>query len=86
MSSHEKDVTIPDSFTLISATTVGSDTALPTGTRGLLVGVGGYLDVTMANGDQLDGLPLVPGLNPGKFAEVRTSTDTGAAQNVWAIT
>jgi len=75
----------PIDFELVSATTVGSDTALNPLCRGLLVGKAGFLNVTMQNGNQRNGVPFIEGTTPGFFAEVRTSTATGAARNVWAI-
>lgn len=87
--SPQKSVAIPEDFVLVSATTVASDTTLSTLTarpiRGLLVGTAGYLDVTMLNGEERDGVPFQAGINPGAFKIVRESVAVGAAANVWAI-
>ena len=55
---------------------------LPVGTRGLLVGTGGNMDVTIA-GVAHTGVPFIAGVTPGFFESVES---LGTAVNVWAVT
>lgn len=79
----EQLVLPPSDFVLVSSGEPGSTIPLPTGCRGLRVGTAGALNVTMSNGNQRDGLPMIVGDNPGLFSEVRATA--GGAQNIWAI-
>ena len=83
MTKYEKEVVPANDFILRAATTVGSDTDLTSNCRGLLVGTAGSLNVTMANGQERDGVPFIQGITPGNFRELRTG---GTAQNIWEIT
>lgn len=86
MPRHDKDISIPEDFVLLTATayTMGADIACPEGTRGLLVETAGVQDVTMANGEDRDLVPLVAGINPGRFSALRSDASNTAA-NIWAI-
>lgn len=77
----EAQVRPPRGFVLVSAGIPSTDIVLPDGTRGLLIGSAGALNVTI-DGVQLDGLPFQAGTNPGFFEVVRSG---GAASNIWAI-
>lgn len=72
----------PYDFVLVSTGAVGSDVALPLKCRGLLIGVAGNLNITMANGNTRDNVPFIEGINPGYFSVVRTG---GSATNIWAV-
>lgn len=82
MASYSKDITIPYTFVEMFANAPDSDVDCSPDCRGLLVRVGGTLNVTMANGDELDDLPVQAGRNAGRFAAVRTG---GTAQGIWEI-
>lgn len=75
----------PSDFVLVSATApTGTGTiALPDGCRGLLVGVGGVLNVTI-NGQNRDGIPFPIGVMPGFFTAIRRDAGNTAA-NIWAV-
>ena len=73
----------PRDYILVSATTVQSDTPAPAECRGVLVGQAGTLNVTMANGEDRNGLPCIQGIIPGDFAIIRAGGD---AENIWVIT
>lgn len=87
MPRHDKSIAIPEDFEQLEsgALTTGMDVACPEGTRGLLVGVAGVQDVTMENGEERDLVPLVAGINPGRFAAIRVDA-SNTAENIWAIT
>lgn len=72
----------PYDFILVSAGAVGSDVALPPKCRGLLIGVAGSLNVTMANGNTRNDIPFIEGINPGYFSTVKAG---GSATNIWAV-
>ncbi len=72
----------PVDFVLVSAGAPSSDVTLPNNCRGLLVGATGTINVTMANGERRDNLPIFQGQNPGRFAIVHGG---GNAENIWAI-
>ena len=78
-----KQVALPNDFVQIAAGVPSGTSTLSAYTRGLLVGVAGTLNVTMANGEQRNLVPMQAGINPGRFAEVR---DGGTAENVWEVT
>lgn len=75
----------PTDFVLVSTTApTGSGTIdLPEGCRGLLVGTGGLLNVTI-NGQNRDGVPFPVGVMPGFFTAVRRDAGNTAA-NIWAV-
>lgn len=81
----ESQVTPPTDFVLVSTTapTMGADITLPAGTRGLLVGTGGLLSVTLKSARR-DGVPFPVGLMPGSFVTVHTDAGNTAA-NIWAV-
>lgn len=83
---HEKSIAIPNDFEFQTAGpyTMGADIALPDNCRGLLVGVAGVQDVTMANDEDRDLVPLVAGINPGRFKALRSDA-SNTAENIWAI-
>ena len=72
----------PSDFILVNAGVPDADVTLPPGCRGLLVGTGGSLNVTMVNGEQRNAVPFFAGQNPGFFRTVRSGGD---AENIWAI-
>ena len=72
-------------YVRVAAGQVGSEVILPGGCRGLRVGVAGTLNVTMQDGTVCVGLPVFAGDNPGYFASIQTSTEQGAAENVWYL-
>lgn len=72
-----------EDFILVASAEPGSTVALPADCRGLLVGTAGGLNVTMRNGNERDSVPMIVGVNPGFFSEVRATA--GGAQNIWAI-
>lgn len=78
----EQYVIPPVDFTLVASGTVSTNTTLPAGCRGLLIGQAGTLNVTMENGSELDAMPFFQGQNPGFFGIVRSG---GTAENIWAI-
>lgn len=84
MARPEQSIIPPRTFQLISTGVPAQQETLPDGTRGLLVGVAGNLNVTMINDDELNNLPLIVGLNPGFFKVIRTGA-TSSAQNIWAV-
>lgn len=63
---------------------VAHDTSdnVPDGTRALLVGTGGTLNVTTLNGINIDGLVVPAGYNPISVRRVRTG---GTAADFWAL-
>lgn len=78
-----KQVALPNDFELVAAGVPSGTTALSAYCRGLLVGVAGTLNITMANGEERNGVPFQAGINPGRFSAVRTG---GTAENVWQVT
>lgn len=76
----EQFVLPPNDLISVSVPMSG-ETALPEGTRGLLVGTAGSLNVVI-NGTNRDGVPFVVGQNPGFFTALRPG---GTASNLWAI-
>jgi len=81
----ESFVIPPIDFVLVDAGEVDTETPLPANCRGILVGVAGFLNVVMQNGQERTALPFIEGLTPGFFATIKVSTGAGAAQNVWAV-
>jgi len=77
----EQYIIPPTDFILVASGTVGAPVALPTNTRGLLIGGAGTIDVTMVTGNAPNGLPVLAGIFPGFFISVDASTAT----NIWAI-
>ncbi|WP_296596469.1 hypothetical protein [Phenylobacterium sp.] len=60
-----------------------ASTPLPGGTcRGLLVGTAGTANVTDADGNASDSVPLQAGYNPLQLTHVRTG---GTATDIWAL-
>ena len=81
MARFEQRVIPIQDLSLVAAAVPASDVDLPTGTRGLLIGIGGLLNVTI-NGNDYDGVPFLAGVTPGAWERVRTGGD---ASNVWAV-
>lgn len=86
MPRHDKAISIPEDFVLLTtnAYTMGADIDCPEGCRGLLVETAGVQDVTMENDEDRDLVPLVAGINPGRFKALRADASNTAA-NIWAI-
>ena len=81
----ESSVQPPVDLILVHATTPDEEVVLPANCRGLLVGTGGILNVTI-NGDAKTSLPFTAGINPGFFQSVQASDGlSGPAANIWAI-
>jgi len=78
----EKYVSLPRSFSQVFSGTPDSEQTLSDECRGLLIGTAGSINVTMANGDVLTGLPVFAGINPGRFASIQTGGD---AENIWEV-
>lgn len=68
-------------LTLVATAVPSADLDLPAGTRGLVIGVAGTLNISIG-GEDHDGVPFQAGLQPGFFTRVRSG---GTAQNIWAI-
>lgn len=83
---HDKSVAIPNDFVLASAAayTAGPDIVAPPNCRGLLVGTPGAQDVTMQSGQTRDLVPMVAGINPGRFSAIRSDAANTAA-DIWFI-
>lgn len=83
---HDKSIAIPNDFVLatVAAYTAGGDINAPADCRGLLVGTAGVQDVTMQTGQTRDLIPLVAGVNPGRFKAIRSDAANTAA-NIWFI-
>ncbi len=72
----------PQDFVQLHAAAPAAPVACPEGTRGLLVGTAGTLNVTMTGGVERTGVPFPAGFTPGFFTVVRAG---GTAQNIWAV-
>lgn len=81
MTRTEQYVIPPVHFVQITATTPSGTTVLPRGTRGLLVGTAGTLNVRTLAGT-LSLLPFIEGVTPGLFTHVDAG---GTAINIWAV-
>lgn len=82
MASYEKEVALPDDFVQLVSGTPSTTYECSARCRGLLIGVGGTINVTMRNGETRSGIPVQAGIIPGRFASVLTG---GTVQNVWEI-
>jgi hypothetical protein len=76
---------IPSNFIAIDDGDVaGSGAELNAKCMGILSPEAGTLNVTMANGEEVDALPILAGINLGNFAEIRT-TASGAPTGMFQI-
>ncbi len=75
-------IDVPNDFALQSSGAPTGEIPLPDGTRGLLIGTAGSLNVTMQNGEIRVAVPFQVGINPGRFKSIQTG---GTAASVWAI-
>lgn len=82
MASSGQLVQPPVHFILVSAGVPSGTTTLQSNCRGLRIGTGGTLHVTMKNGEQCNNFPVFAGDNPGMFSEVRNG---GTATDIWQI-
>ncbi len=55
---------------------------IPDGTRALLVGTGGTINVTTLAGNNHDGVPVPTGIVPLSLKRIRTG---GTATDIWAL-
>ena len=81
---HDKAVRPPTDFVLLSATAPASTIAAPEGTRGLLIGTAGDLNITTKGGGDRDGVPFQLGITPIEITAIR-ATGMGSATNIWAV-
>lgn len=78
----EQYIIPPVDLILVAAGAVTTETPLPSGCRGLLVGTAGSLNVTI-NDSAKTSVPFLQGINPGFFQSVQASPS--GAQDIWAI-
>ena len=82
MSKRAEQWVIPiQDFVQIAPGVPATPTPCPENTRGLLIETAGTLNVTMANGQERDGVPFQQGYNVAFIAAVRAG---GTASNIWA--
>lgn len=85
MGLYGRDISVPKGYALLASGVPSGTIAIPQTPhpcRGLHVGTAGICDVVLETGVTLTGFPLIQGLNPGAFKELRGSSNTIA--NVWA--
>lgn len=80
---HDKAVRPPTDFVLLSSTAPATTIPAPEGTRGLLIGTAGALNITTKEGGDRDGVPFQVGMTPIEITAIR-ATPSGAA-NIWAV-
>ena len=78
----EQLVQPPYDYIQVSAGAPASDVILPAGTKGLLFGVAGTVNVEMVTGAIRTGIPVEVGILPGFFAVLKGG---GTASNIWAL-
>ena len=90
--SYQRGIVVPiDAYPIVDVDVNGvpdDTTVLDENCRGLVARVAGVINVVMQGGVVRTGYPLIAGINPGYFAEVRDSTahtDPAAAIGIWQI-